>query len=167
MRKLTGALIALLFGLSGSAHASAVIEYTFFAELETGTNSVATAQFIVPTFVTADMLIPANQLISCSYSGMPCTDVQLLPDFFLGGPNQPVDLISVDPGVPGRPFAFPLGTFDTTGTSLDITGMAVLEVEQVEATPLPAALPLFAGGLGLLGFFGTKRRRKTAAPGVA
>lgn len=30
------------------------------------------------------------------------------------------------------------------------------------ATPLPAALPLFAGGLGMVGFFARKRKRKTA-----
>jgi hypothetical protein len=31
------------------------------------------------------------------------------------------------------------------------------------ATPLPAALPLFAGGLGGLGFFGWRRKRKAQA----
>jgi hypothetical protein len=31
------------------------------------------------------------------------------------------------------------------------------------ATPLPAALPLFAGGLGALGFFGWRERRKLKA----
>ena len=30
-------------------------------------------------------------------------------------------------------------------------------------TPLPAALPLFAGGLGILGLMGARRRRKAAA----
>jgi hypothetical protein len=33
----------------------------------------------------------------------------------------------------------------------------------VAATPLPAALPLFASGLGALGLFGWKRKKKTAA----
>jgi hypothetical protein len=31
------------------------------------------------------------------------------------------------------------------------------------ATPLPAALPLFAGGLGAMGLFGWRRKRKTRA----
>jgi hypothetical protein len=30
------------------------------------------------------------------------------------------------------------------------------------ATPLPAALPFFAGGLGLMGFLGRRRKRKAA-----
>jgi PEP-CTERM motif len=41
----------------------------------------------------------------------------------------------------------------TPKISFDLTGPA--------ATPLPATLPLFAGGLGLLGFFG-RRKRKSA-----
>ena len=30
------------------------------------------------------------------------------------------------------------------------------------ATPLPAALPMFAGGLGMVGFLARRRKRKTA-----
>jgi len=33
----------------------------------------------------------------------------------------------------------------------------------ISATPLPGALPLFAGGLGALGLFGWRRKRKQAA----
>jgi hypothetical protein len=33
----------------------------------------------------------------------------------------------------------------------------------VAATPLPAALPLFAGGLGVIGLLGWRRKRKNAA----
>ena len=35
------------------------------------------------------------------------------------------------------------------------------------ATPLPAALPLFATGLGVLGLLGWRRKRKAAAAIVA
>ena len=33
----------------------------------------------------------------------------------------------------------------------------------VSATPLPAALPLFAGGLGVMGLLGRRRKRKAQA----
>ena len=39
----------------------------------------------------------------------------------------------------------------------------VPEIEFVTATPLPAALPLFASGLGAFGLFGWRRRRKSPA----
>lgn len=35
------------------------------------------------------------------------------------------------------------------------------------ATPVPAALPLFAGGLGALGLLGWRRKRKNGAPSAA
>jgi hypothetical protein len=43
----------------------------------------------------------------------------------------------------------------------DTTGPTALRVE-VSATPLPAALPLFAGGLGILGLVAGRKRRKVA-----
>lgn len=42
-------------------------------------------------------------------------------------------------------------------------GEISLEYVGAGAVPVPAALPLFASGLGLLGFAGWRRRRKTAA----
>ncbi len=38
-----------------------------------------------------------------------------------------------------------------------------ISVGAVSAVPLPAALPLFAGGIGLLGLFGWRRKRMVAA----
>jgi hypothetical protein len=38
-----------------------------------------------------------------------------------------------------------------------------IEYENVAPIPLPAALPLFGTGLGILGFLGWRRRRKAQA----
>jgi hypothetical protein len=37
-------------------------------------------------------------------------------------------------------------------------------IGSVTTTPLPAALPLFAAGLGIIGLFGWRRRRRSGAP---
>jgi hypothetical protein len=44
------------------------------------------------------------------------------------------------------------------GSVLDLISVQ----QSVSATPLPAALPLFAGGLGALGLFGWRRKRRAA-----
>jgi hypothetical protein len=47
--------------------------------------------------------------------------------------------------------------------SAQIQGLAgSVSVQEVSSTPLPAALPLFAGGLGMIGLFGRRRRQKAA-----
>jgi hypothetical protein len=38
-----------------------------------------------------------------------------------------------------------------------------LTIDTASTTPLPAALPMFASGLGALGFLGWRRKRKAAA----
>ena len=46
------------------------------------------------------------------------------------------------------------------GTNVQVSGTADA---LVSATPIPAALPLFAGGLGLMGFLARRRKRHAAA----
>ena len=53
------------------------------------------------------------------------------------------------------------GTQDLTLTNLDINGN--IYNTSASATPLPAALPLFAGGLGALGLLAGRRKRKAQA----
>ncbi len=56
-------------------------------------------------------------------------------------------------------------TFAAQLAALDVlrqTNFGATVVAQVETTPLPAALPLFASGAGLLGFLGWRRKRKVA-----
>jgi hypothetical protein len=53
------------------------------------------------------------------------------------------------------------GTQLLTLSSLDINGTNY--TSSLSATPLPAALPLFAGGLGAMGLLGWRRKRKAQA----
>ena len=54
-----------------------------------------------------------------------------------------------------------LGTTPFNGAALDFSTITIDTVGAV--TPLPAALPLFATGLGALGLFGWRRKRKAQA----
>ena len=53
---------------------------------------------------------------------------------------------------------------DTSSGYPDNTGSLLISVEanSLTTTPLPAALPLFAGGLGLIGIFARRKKRTTS-----
>ena len=61
----------------------------------------------------------------------------------------------------GAPLSFsgPIVAFDAPV----IVGEWDITIREATATPLPAALPLFATGLGALGLLGWRRKRKQAA----
>jgi hypothetical protein len=56
---------------------------------------------------------------------------------------------------------FAIGYNDTGSSDKDYDDLVF--VGEITATPLPAALPLFAGGLGFLGFLGKREKRKNDA----
>jgi hypothetical protein len=71
---------------------------------------------------------------------------------------------SLNPGyVPGfNPLA--TDTFVLTLSAVNSTGANIGSVQEtINATPIPAALPLFASGLGVMGFLARRRKRKNAA----
>jgi hypothetical protein len=62
-----------------------------------------------------------------------------------------------------------LGTSDffrivNGGTGNSEGQISGVSITQVSSVPLPAALPLFAAGLGVLGLLGRRRKRKATAP---
>ena len=72
------------------------------------------------------------------------------------------------------PPILPLPIFDIAGPPIRVSGLIVgfdapeavgtwAITEQLAQTPLPAALPLFATGLGALGLLGWRRKRKASA----
>jgi hypothetical protein len=58
-----------------------------------------------------------------------------------------------------------LASFDSTELFLSFDDGSIItgHITGLSQTPLPAALPLFAGGLGVLGLLGWRRKRKAAA----
>jgi len=83
-------------------------------------------------------------------------------DFTVTGNDGQTYYVLVDP-FPGS-----LGTIDICSSPSGCTvGQGNIysadDITITAETPLPAALPLFAGGLGALGLFGWRRKRKAAA----
>jgi hypothetical protein len=61
------------------------------------------------------------------------------------------------------PLGATLVSESTTPFTFNNTNITASAVSDVEAVPLPAALPLFATGLGALGLLGWRRKRKALA----
>jgi hypothetical protein len=69
--------------------------------------------------------------------------------FYSGGTFGPVNV------------SLPGGVASTCSSDPSVC-LAAVDIFQgtLTATPIPAALPLFAGGLGMLGLFGRRRKQK-------
>ncbi|MGB6342256.1 MAG: PEP-CTERM sorting domain-containing protein [Xanthobacteraceae bacterium] len=58
----------------------------------------------------------------------------------------------------------PVGTFSAgQGVVYPIADTTDFVIASVSATPLPATLPLFAGGLGAIGLLGWRKKRNAQA----
>jgi hypothetical protein len=71
-----------------------------------------------------------------------------------------IDYSIVDDGLLGNTFAL---AWDMTCANDVIQGLVTLSSTDLQGTPLPAALPLFAGGLGVIGMLARRRKQKNAA----
>jgi hypothetical protein len=80
------------------------------------------------------------------------------------GNGSYIDYSIVDNGLLGNTFAL---AWDMTCANDVIQGLVTLGSTDLQGTPLPAALPLFAGGLGVIGLLAGRRKRKTAAATAA
>jgi len=146
-RNHTGAVFVPLLARDRVAGRS---RYTFFVQIGDQGLS-ASAQFLVPSLVTADVTIPSSQLESCQFAGRPCSDVMLLPDFTEPAGGQAdvfgldiVDFSFVDP--------FSAGVFQSFGANFDSAGTGLVSVKLVPVmVPEPPTLSLSLIGAGLLG----------------
>jgi hypothetical protein len=173
---------SVFYTLSGSA------DLQSFENSPSGPD-VRTINFVVavPNFITAT----AGSLVlnSCSISGVGfgCIDASFLvyPPT-VAPPTTGADFIQLGittpTGTAGINFVFDassfgaLGTYSTSAgpTSIFVSqildpvgigsaGPARLVVSDVQPTPIPGALPLFASGLGALAIAGRRRKRAAAA----
>jgi hypothetical protein len=178
-----GALTSALLGLTGGAHAATLVGSSISAEYDfpnLGTNlctscftpssftvgsGIETTLAFSNTTITFDF--SANQLVVNFVGG-----VGLNPATFSG----PVFTLSGNPfpaiaSVTGLPFANVTEPGDQLAlnwitSSLTFNGgdqIVVTFVGDTSATPLPAALPLFATGLGAFGLFSWRKKRKIAS----
>jgi len=77
------------------------------------------------------------------------------------GPTSVINSTATYSG-PSGTYAFDL----VYGECCTAPATLVVDLPFTAATPLPAALPLFASGLGVVGFLGLRRKRKAAAIAV-
>ena len=104
---------------------------------------------LVGNFSYANSFISAFDPVTGTFEGMIPINV--------GPGNTPGGLWSLDFGTGGSNGS-PNTLYFTDGIDGETHGL----FGAIEATPLPAALPLFATGLGALGLFGWRRKRKNA-----
>jgi hypothetical protein len=172
--KLLGLIIALL-GLSPASAST----YTYEVNFDIGTLS------ITGTIVTACdncVLDPNGYLVSWSFKASDGTSISSSDFGFIiyGSPIYPLtakpDAIFFNPGPPPGLLQFTydggyLGfqSADDVPSSIYWSGeryyvvyglSSDFQIAEISTTPLPAALPLFASGLGALGLLGWRRRRK-------
>ena len=83
-------------------------------------------------------------------------------DTVLTGVNEVYATAFPGSSSPSLPAGVYLGFEDGTGSDY-VAEQVVLTNVDFTATPLPAALPLFAGGLGLMGLFAKRRKCKNVA----
>ena len=96
---------------------------------------------------TGASLVTAGQVTTMNFTG---TDADLFGVHFGCGNSGPCELVWLFSG-------------DTTFTVNSLQGFSNISAfNDPTVTPLPAALPLFAGGLGLLGFI-SRRKKKTSS----
>jgi hypothetical protein len=119
-------------------------------------------------FLTGGPLIPPSSgTIAFTEAGGGISDI-LTFSYTGGGAGGVATLVGsfVSDLEPGGSLVAPVGaTLVSEGTpfTFNNTNITASAISDVEAVPLPGALPLFATGLGALGLLGWRRKRKAAA----
>jgi hypothetical protein len=128
----------------GSFTAGLAINYRLVIEQDGSLYSTA-----IPVCSSCD---PTSQWMNLAQTGLVASQFTLL-----GG--------STHPNFSGDPILFGVeAVFATNQTSITAANIYLDNIDiTVTQTPLPAALPLFASGLGGVGLLGWRRKRKNAS----
>jgi hypothetical protein len=111
--------------------------------------STVLAQVKLLSGLSSATAVDDGDLSSGDSAGSDSADVYAL-HFGSGAHSNFIDIVLVFSGA-------------TTLTDVTLSGLSNFRSFDITATPLPAALPLFAGGLGMVGFLAGRRKRKNAA----
>ena len=158
-------------GFSAPASASVVYDLTLTATADTdgtplatynGTGTI-TLDFAPSSNSETDYGTNTQEAVTFSIDGQTFSGFATSVQFLNGNFRNATFAESI--GV--SPLRFKLGTtggfiFDYANDQQDASG-AITSVLAPAATPLPAALPMFAGGLGLVGMMSRRKKRKAAA----
>jgi hypothetical protein len=160
------ALVSLVLALSGGAASAVTFDWSTSGPSGSGTftategsNDAYTITAITGTFDggTITSLIPSD-----GYRGN--SDILFYPGPY--GGLDGIEVSFVDGAtdyllyfdVTGNEYIYYYGAVDCNTCGAVITSLTA----SVSATPLPAALPLFATGIGAMGLLGWRRKRKKA-----
>jgi hypothetical protein len=173
MRKITAFIIAAVFTSiflqPKTANAVTITDFSFTGTCSVDCTGTATATLVLQNY-TIGSVFDGTKFVSFTYHSDFLGTISVDGSNFVGGSGTFVSL----PGAAsvvltwqnGGPFAFAF-TSDTSGSWCIGTGClsdaGTNGVWSLNPVPLPAALPLFATGLGALSLLGWRRKRKAAA----
>ncbi len=117
--------------------------------------TTANASPSTPLFAGSDLTTTSTQI----FFNFGDTSAPGSAFFESSGPDS-LEFLNEFSNAPASNGLIEIGLPGVAQVQLNVSGNVLLGSVPVSATPLPAALPLFAGGLGLIGWLGRRRKRQ-------